>query len=203
MYLPYFRLPLTTSGDVISCRQLLWCDVDGMLICWWSEWSNFSMRLWMNLCWSWGLWYFAGPFHLHTHVGPEQSAEVYFRQRLYWWQHFRRLFQTFSENISLYSGYWRTERSRGVYDSALYKSTFSYFTLLTYLLNRFQEVGAGVRISVKINTPVKPVLLSCRKTTNRHGWTQYHPGYTLRCRCGKEWSRPTGCPKSESQMLYT
>jgi len=29
-------------------------------------------------------------------------------------------------------GYWRTERSRGVYDSALYKSTFTY--LLTYLL---------------------------------------------------------------------
>jgi len=30
----------------------------------------------------------------------------------------------------LFSGYWRTERSRGVYDSALYKSTFTY--LLTY-----------------------------------------------------------------------
>jgi len=32
----------------------------------------------------------------------------------------------------LFSGYWRTERSRGVYDSALYKCTFTY--LLTYLL---------------------------------------------------------------------
>jgi len=30
----------------------------------------------------------------------------------------------------LFSGYWRTERSRGVYDSALYKCTFTY--LLTY-----------------------------------------------------------------------
>ena len=32
----------------------------------------------------------------------------------------------------LFSGYWRTERSRGVHDSALYKCTFTY--LLTYLL---------------------------------------------------------------------
>jgi len=31
----------------------------------------------------------------------------------------------------IFGGYWRTERSRGVYDSALYKSTFTY--LLTYL----------------------------------------------------------------------
>ena len=31
----------------------------------------------------------------------------------------------------LFSGYWRTERSRSVYDSALYKFTFTY--LLTYL----------------------------------------------------------------------
>jgi len=33
----------------------------------------------------------------------------------------------------LFSGYWRTERSRGVYDSALYKCTFTY--LITYLLH--------------------------------------------------------------------
>jgi len=30
----------------------------------------------------------------------------------------------------LFSGYWRTERSKGVYNSALYKCTFTY--LLTY-----------------------------------------------------------------------
>ena len=45
----------------------------------------------------------------------------------------------------LFSGYWRTERSRGDYDSALYKCTF---TLLTYLLTywntadwRYRECG--------------------------------------------------------------
>jgi len=31
----------------------------------------------------------------------------------------------------LFSGYWRTERSRGVYDSALYKSTFTYLFTTT------------------------------------------------------------------------
>ena len=34
----------------------------------------------------------------------------------------------------LFSGYWRTEHSRDVYDSALYKSTFTY--LLTYLFDK-------------------------------------------------------------------
>jgi len=44
----------------------------------------------------------------------------------------------------LFSEYWRTERSRGVHDSALYKSTY---TLLTYLL-----MYSMVKITVTMST---------------------------------------------------
>jgi len=69
----------------------------------------------------------------------------------------------------LFSGYWRTERSRGVYDSALYKCTFT--NLLTYLLTdqkcprkwRKEEISK----TLKAHTPqtcTRPAIEPCTET---------------------------------------
>jgi len=49
----------------------------------------------------------------------------------------------------LFSGYWRTERSRGVYDSALYKCTFTYLLTCTYLQARSCDRMSSVCLSFR------------------------------------------------------
>jgi len=50
----------------------------------------------------------------------------------------------YSLKTFLFSGYWRTECSRGGHNSALYKSTFTY--LLTYLLTAWWQKGPKLKL---------------------------------------------------------
>jgi len=59
-------------------------------------------------------------------------------------RHVMTTFQTTVSNIHwkhfLFNGYWRIERSRGVYDSALYKSTFTYLLIYLIPVDDFQTI---------------------------------------------------------------